>query len=184
MQPISPSRRARLYFYDETDLHWCPDTGAVLQLPCEQVKVDSPGKDQVCFLLGSVEYPAGNGLYQIFSRKRNEEVQRHLSELIAMNEDDFLFVVMDNASSHTTPMLQPFLEANKDRLLVVFQPTYSPHLNLVERLWNFMRKHMTKDHFYDSITVLCEAIVEWLQNLPFERFCSLMGIESFVEDPF
>jgi len=181
MQPLSPPRRARLYFYDETDLHWCPDTGAVVHLPCEQVKVDSPPKDQRCFLLGSVEYPSGNGLYQIFSRKRNEEVQRHLSELLAMNEDDFLFVVMDNASSHTTPMLQPFLEANQDRLLLVFQPTYSPHLNLIERLWNFMRKHITKDYFYDSITVLCEAIVEWLQNLPFERFCSLMGIESEVE---
>ena len=98
-----------------------------------------------------------------------------------MKEDDFLVVVMDNAASHTTPMLQPFLEANQDRLLVVFQPTYSPPLNLIERLWKFLRKHLTKAYFYDSIKALGEAIVEWLQNLPFERFCSLMGIESEVE---
>lgn len=77
------------------------------------MKVDSPGKDSVRFLLGSVEYPSGDGLYQIFSRKRNEEVQRHLEELLSMQEatdalglphkDEFLFVVMDNAPSHTTP---------------------------------------------------------------------------------
>ena len=129
------------------------------------------------FLLGSVQYPSGEGLYQIFSRKRNEEVQRHLEELLSMHKDEFLFVVMDNASSHTTPMLQPFLEALSDRLLLVFLPTYSPHLNKIERLWNFLRKHITKNHFYDSLKALCEASVEWLQELPFERFCSLMGTQ-------
>jgi putative transposase len=175
--PISPHKRARLYFFDETDLHWCPDTGDALHLPKKQVKVDSPGKDAVRFLLGSVQYPSGDGLYQLFSRKRNEEVQRHLEELLSMHPDDFLFVVLDNASSHTTSMLQPFLEANSDRLLLVFLPTYSPHLNLIERLWNFWHKHLTKNHFYDSLKALCEATVQWLQNLPFERFCSLMGIK-------
>ena len=37
MQPISPKKRSRLYFFDETDIHWCPDTGDALHLPCEQV---------------------------------------------------------------------------------------------------------------------------------------------------
>mgnify|MGYP001605547469 CR=1 FL=1 len=177
MQPISPQKTARLYFFDETNLHWCPDTGSALHLPRQQVKVDSPGKDSVRFLIGRVEYPSLDGLYQLFSMKRNEEVQRHLEELLSMHPDELLFVVIDNASSHTTPMLQPFFLANRERLLLVFLPTYSPHLNLIERVWNFWRKHITKNHFYDSMKAICEATVQWLQNLPFERFCSLMGIQ-------
>ncbi len=62
-------------------------------------------------------------------KSSSEEVQRHLEELHSMHKDEFFFVVLDNASLHTTPMLHPFLEANRNRLLLVFLPTYSPHLN-------------------------------------------------------
>ena len=57
-------------------------------------------------------------------------------------------------------------------------PTYSPHLNLIERLWKLMRGQMTRNQFYLSLKVLCEAIVEWLEKLPFAQFCSLMGIDE------
>jgi GGDEF domain-containing protein len=33
-------------------------------------------------------------------------------------------------------------------LEMVFLPTYSPHLNLIERLWCLMRKYVTKNQFY------------------------------------
>lgn len=177
-EPIATTRRARLCFFDETDIHWCPDLGRQWHIIGEQVIVDSPGKDQKRYLLGSVAYPDGEGLYQIFDHKRNDEVQRHLEDLITMHPDDFWFVVWDNASSHTTDMLAPFLEKEKDRLMVVFLPTYSPHLNLIERLWNFLRQNVTKNRFYNSIHALCEALVAWLEDLPFERFMSLMGIKT------
>jgi transposase len=60
----------------------------------------------------------------------------------------------------------------------VFLPTYSPHLNLIEKLWWLMRKHMTKNQFYQCLKALCEAVVEWLDKLPFSQFCSLMGIDE------
>lgn len=170
-------QRARLFFYDETDLHWCPDTGWIYHVPGAQVKVNSPGQDQVRYLLGSVEYPWGDGLYELYPRKRNEEVQQHLEHLLEMHPKDFCFVVWDNASSHTTPMLWPFLLEHQDRLCMVPLPTYSPHLNLIERLWGFMRGQITRNHFSASFEELCEALVGWLKRLPFERFQSLMGIQ-------
>lgn len=173
---VVPKKRGRLFFYDETDIHWCPDTGRIYQLPQGQVKVNSPGKDQVRYLLGSVEYPTGCGLYELYPRKRNEEVEQHLSHLIQMCDGDFCFVVWDNASSHTTPMLWPFLLENQHRLMTVSLPTYSPHLNRIEKLWWYMRQKITRNHFYDSFDQLLKALVGWLLRLPFERFCSLMGI--------
>ncbi len=173
---VVPKKRGRLFFYDETDIHWCPDTGRIYQLPQGQVKVNSPGKDQVRYLLGSVEYPTGCGLYELYPRKRNEEVEQHLSHLIEMCDGDFCFVVWDNASSHTTPMLWAFLLENQHRLMTVSLPTYSPHLNRIEKLWWYMRQKITRNHFYDSFDQLLKALVGWLLRLPFERFCSLMGI--------
>jgi hypothetical protein len=175
---LVPKRRGRLFFFDETDVCWCPDTGRIYQLPDNQVKIDSPGKNRVRYLLGSVEYPTGEGLYEIYKKKRNEEVSKHLTHLIEMCDGDFCFVVWDNASQHTTPMLWPFLLENSHRLMTVPLPTYSPHLNLIEKLWWYMRDKITRNHFYETFTALCEALVGWFLRLPFERFQSLMGIKS------
>ena len=174
---VSPCH-ARVFFFDDTSLHWCPDIGRIYQLPRGQVKINSPGTDKVRYLLGSVEYPSGEGLYEVDDHKRHQEVRQHLPHLMAMYPTDYCFVVWDSASSHTTPMLWPFLWEHQHRLTTVPLPTYSPHLNLIERLWRFMRGQMTRNHFYESLQELCEALTCWLECLPPERFQSLMGIQA------
>lgn len=129
-----PPCRARLFFFDETHVHWCPDTGPIYHTPHHQVKVNSPGRDTVRYLLGRVEYPTGEGLYELYPHKRNEEVHQHLTHLLELYPDDFCVGVWDNASSHTPPQLWPFLWEQSDRWAMVNLPTYRPHLNLIERL--------------------------------------------------
>jgi len=73
-------------------------------------------------------------------------------------------------------MLDDFLLENTHRLCLVPMPTYSPNLNLIERLWKYMRDNITRNVFYSSFKELSEALVDWLKTLPFERFMSLIGI--------
>ena len=174
-----PPKRGYMSFFDATDLHWLPDVGNGYAPKGEQIKVDSPGLENPwCALLGSLLYPTGEGLYTIHERKRNQEVQAHLELLIQRDPDAFWFVVLDNASAHTTPMLDGFREQYRHCMEFVFQPTYSPHLNLIEKLWWLMRKYVTKNQFYPYLIAQCEAVVEWLEKLPFSQFCSLMGIDE------
>lgn len=170
---------ATLAFFDATDLSWCPDVGASYVPQGTQRRVDSPGLANPWYaLLGSLEYPSGAGLYTIHERKRHQEVRAHLERLLASEPNTFWIVVLDNASAHTTPKLDAFLHQHHDRLKLVFQPTYSPHVNLIERLWRLMRGQMTRNQFYQSLKELAEAIVAWLEKLPFAKFCSLMGIHE------
>lgn len=174
-----PAKHARLVFFDITDVHWCPDVGFSYVPQGTQRIVNSPGLANPWYaLLGSLEYPSGEGLYTIHERKRHQEVQVHLERLLARDPDAFWLVVLDNASAHTTPKLDPFWEAHHDQICPIFQPTYSPHVNLIERLWRLMRGQMTRNQYYQSLKELAEAIVEWLEKLPFSKFCSLMGIEE------
>lgn len=166
----------RLFYFDEANISWCPDTGRIYRVKGEQYKVDTPGKNETRYILGSLEYPSGNGLYEIYTHKRHEEVQKHWQHLLDMYPDDFLFVVRDNASSHVTPDLDEFLLDNRDRLCLVPMPTYSPHLNLIERLWKYMRDNITRSVFYETFDKLCEAWVDWLYSLPYQRFWSIMGV--------
>jgi len=177
---LIPKRHGRLFFFDEANLSLCPETGRIYRIAGTEYKVDTPGRNQRMYILGSLEYPGGGGLYEIlyeiYPHKRHEEFQAHLEHLMDMYPKDYLFLVRDNATSHVTPKLDSFLNSVKDRLYLVPLPTYSPHLNLIERLWKYMRDNMTRSYFHIKLTVQCEAIVEWLETLPIERFLSLMGL--------
>jgi len=174
--PIAQKKEAVLIYFDETNLHWCPDTGNGYQAIGSQEKIASPGQDEVRYLMGGTVYPTAEGLYQIYSRKRTMEVESYLASLVEMFSAKFIFLIWDNAKTHTTKMLSPFFQEYKDCICPVFLPTYSPRLNLIERLWRQMRADITKNHFYESIKEACEAVVQWLENLPFAKFLSLMSL--------
>ena len=184
-----PPKDACLAFLDSTDLHWCPDLGAVYTSSGQQLKVDSPGLDNPWYaLFGSLLFPSGEGLYTLHERKRTAELLEHLQLLIDLDPDAFWFVVLDNASAHSTAAVERFAAVHCQRLELVYLPTYSPHLNLIERLWRLMRGQVTRNHFYDSLSALAEAAVQWLDKLSFTDFCSLLGANesqlAIVQEPF
>ena len=110
MMPISPTKPGLFVYFDETNIHWCPDIGKGFQTVGTQEIIDSPGQDEVMYLLGSLVYPAGEGVYQIFCRKRTMEVEKHLLEIVTQFSEHFIFLIWDNAKTHTTEMLSPFFE--------------------------------------------------------------------------
>ena len=174
--PGESQKEARLFFFDEANVSWCPKTGRVYRDQGSEYKVNTPGKNQRKYLIGSLEYPSGDGLYEIYANKTHLQMKTHWQNLMDMYPDELLFIVRDNASSHTTAKLDDFLTDHKDRLRLVPMPTYSPHLNLIERLWHLMRDQINRSYFFESFSELCEAVIGWLQRLPFSRFQSLMGI--------
>lgn len=179
VDPEQPVRPAKLSYFDSTDLHLCPEVGPSYQPQGQQKKVETPGKDNPWYaLFGSLIYPSGEGLYTIHQLKRHQEVQAHLQALLDSDPDHFFFVILDNASAHTTPDLEPFLKDNQQRLEVVFLPTYSPNLNLIEKLWKMMRSQVTNNQFFADLPALAEAVVDWFDKLSFEQFCSLMGVSD------
>jgi transposase len=183
-----PPKPAALVFLDSTDLHWCPDIGSTYGPVGQQVKVDTPGLENPWYaLFGSLLFPSGEGLYTIHQRKRAAELLEHLQLLIELDPYLFWFVVLDNASAHTTPAIEAFAAQHQERMELVYLPTYSPHLNLIERLWRLMRSQVTRNRFYESLTALAEAAVHWLDTLPFDDLGSLMGIDehqlAFVYKP-
>lgn len=184
-----PPKPATLVFLDSTDLHWCPDLGSTYAPVSQQVKVDTPGLENPWLaLFGSLQFPSGEGLYTVHHRKRAADLLEHLQLLIDLHPEHFWFVVLDNASAHTTTAIETFAANHRQCIELVYLPTYSPHLNHIERLWRLMRSQVTRNRFYPSLHAVAEATVHWLDTLPFPQFCSLMGIDerqfAFVTKPF
>jgi transposase len=177
--PPDTAKPAKLFYLDSTDLHWCPDPGQTYGQVGQQNKVDTPGYDNPWLaLFGSLAFPCGEGLYSIHEHKRHLELLYHLQVLIDTYPDHFLFVVLDNASAHTTPKVLEFWADHQSHLELVFLPTYSPHLNLIERLWWVLRRQVTRTQFFDSLDALAAAVVNWFELYPFAKFCSLLGVDE------
>ena len=64
-----------------------------------------------------------------------------------------LTIVLDNVRYHHAKMLKPFLINNRDKLELIFLPPYSPDLNPIERVWWYMRKHITHNRTFESLKI-------------------------------
>lgn len=52
-----------------------------------------------------------------------------------------------------------------ERIEIVWLPTYSPNLNLIERLWKLMKKKILKNKYYGTAKGFREKIREFFENL-------------------
>jgi transposase len=69
-----------------------------------------------------------------------EQFVRLLEALLARHPDTEKFLLyLDNARSYSEPCVKGWLKAHRQFRLVPV-PAYSPNLNLIERLWKFLRK--------------------------------------------
>ena len=161
---------------DETDLHLCPDLDSKSLHPLgKQSIIRAPGRDEVAYLFGSADPFAAESLFEIYDRKRSEEFCLHLEHLGDMSPDHFVFVACDNAPAHTSRDTNVYLKDNQHCLEVLYFPTYSPNLNGMENLWRFLRKQVTRDTRYESLTAECVTVCRWLKSLPPQTIIQTLG---------
>jgi transposase len=72
-------------------------------------------------------------------------------------------LILDNARYQKCEAVRELAEILDIEL--VYLPTYSPNLNLIERLWKFMKKKCLYSKYYESFDKFKEAITECLDKL-------------------
>jgi len=74
-----------------------------------------------------------------------------------------IFVILDNAKYHYSRKVRRFLESSKIQL--IFLPSYSPNLNLIERLWKFFKKKVLYNTYYEKIEDFRKACIKFFRNI-------------------
>lgn len=74
-----------------------------------------------------------------------------------------IFVTLDNARYYKNALIMEYLRTSKIKLL--FMPAYSPNLNLIERLWKFMRKTILYNKYYEKFAEFKKAVMEFFENI-------------------
>ena len=73
-------------------------------------------------------------------------------------------VVLDNARYQRARVVQAY--AQKLNIELLFLPPYSPNLNLIERVWKFVKKKCLYSRYYDKFEKFQAAISECLETAP------------------
>lgn len=79
-------------------------------------------------------------------------------------DKETISVFADNARYYCNAALRAWLEQNP-KIKVFHLPPYSPNLNLIERLWKFMRKKVINIKYYPKFDEFQQAIKEFFQNI-------------------
>jgi len=89
----------------------------------------------------------------------------HLGQALG---DRSCLLVMDQAGWHVSDNLKP-----PGNIELVFLPPYSPELNPVERLWQWLKRHSLRNRCHEDLGSIMDAVQDCLQDATPELLKSL-----------
>lgn len=84
--------------------------------------------------------------------------------LKAYPKSPFIVLYLDNAPYFCAAEVSEWL-GKHPRIICRFLPPYAPNLNLIERLWRFTKKHMTKNRYFEKYKTFRCNVFRLLNNL-------------------
>lgn len=123
------------------------------------------GPHQTRTVFGALDYGSGQVCWQIQERKGGDPFATFLAQVAQTWPEDDLVLVLDNASYHRAPAVRDWWAAQAGRLIPYWLPVYSPQLNLIERVWRFLKQKLACHRFWNDVAGLEAATGTLLDRL-------------------
>jgi transposase len=164
-----------LLFEDEVDLNLLPGVIGCWTQRGQQRKIPTPGQNVKRYGFGAVNFTTGQLTHHIGERKNSDNFIRLVEQVVATYcpgetwHGPKVVLVIDNYIIHRSQKTTTALLKYADRLEVVALPTYSPKLNVIERLWKHLRRKVTHNHLFACVADLVAAVDQFLIDLDSRR---------------
>ncbi len=153
-----------VYFFDEVTFNTIPSVPYAWIQKNENIELPS-SKSRNISVLGFINRTNDFHPY-IFECTVN-------SDVIIACIDDFIekitkdtIVIIDNATTHTSIKFKDKIESWEDKgLYIIYLPTYSPELNIIEILWRFIKYKWIDLKAYQNYKSLIKEIERILINI-------------------
>lgn len=143
----------------------------------QQRIIPTYGKHEGIKLVGILDYCTGNIYVEEHERYDAQVFLSFLKNVLKQYPVGNILMILDNARIHHAKLLKEFLEANKERLQLLFLPPYSPQLNKIEGLWKWLKETVINNVFFHTrqeIQVAVNTFVDWVKTVPLQvidRLC-------------
>ncbi|MBN4006758.1 MAG: transposase [Nostoc sp. LPT] len=125
-----------------------------------------------------VEPLAGWHFCQEYTHLNSEIFQKFLDALSQELSDDMALIQMDQASAHQALGL-----SWPENIIPIFQPSHSPQLNPIERLWQFIKRQFKGENF-SNLQQLRQRVQHELAQMSSELISSLTCYDFILEALF
>jgi hypothetical protein len=146
------------------------------------VSVDDQAKVHV---YGAIAPLTGRTHYHVSSKLGQEECAQFLRHLLAYHPGKRLLVIHDRGAQHTGAAVENVVCEARGRLMLKAKPAYSPELNPQERIWKWVRRVVTHNHWFATLREQIEAIRNFFRYLAgikdqVRRLCGFKTLDSLV----
>jgi hypothetical protein len=182
---------ADLYLQDEVEVALHP---TLTRVWCRKGRrgqrlVEAPGTNHKRYGFGLVDWRDGWFDWALAAGRRAAPFCAQLQRAVARSSarGRTALVLLDNLSIHTprgSRLLRTLLaavNADGERLVLVYTPTYDPDANRIEWLWRALRRAVTHNHQRCTLDPLLADADQWAAALPAAAVLSQIG-SPFASD--
>lgn len=119
------------------------------------------GQNQKRAVFGALEYASGTVIHRSVAAKNGAEFAAFLDDIATTWPTDQLVLIMDNVSYHRSPAMKDWWQQQAGRITPFWLPTYTPNLNLIERVWRWLKQKLACHRFWADVDGL-QAVADTL----------------------
>jgi transposase len=160
---------------DETRLGFRTESGKKITLKGVKPEQILQWHYDYYYLYGLVEPIAGRSFFYEFSHFNCDCMSVFLEKFQQENQHQVHIIQLDNAPIHTAKKLKV-----PENIILLFQPPYSPEVNPIERVWEYI-KYRLRSIWFDNLDDVKEKVTQILSDLNHEIIISLAGWDCFQD---
>ncbi len=88
-----------------------------------------------------------------------------LRQVVEHYQGERIVMILDNARIHHAKLIQPFLDAHRETLTLLFLPPYSPQLNRIEGLWGWLKRSVIYNVFFKTASASVDAVTGFMKRV-------------------
>jgi transposase len=175
----------QLLFVDEATVRRHPTLSARWCLVDDVLEVPTGDDHSKVQVYGAVSPLTGRTHYHIRPTLSKDHFAGFLSQLSRYYRDQKILLIHDRAPYHRGRAIDEVVKAAEGRLMLMPQPRYSPEFNPQERIWKWLRRVVTHDHWFETLPEELQAIRDFFcyvagRKAEIRQLCAIKTPESLV----
>ena len=124
----------------------------------KETVINEQGSKSRLNIVGSVS-PGGNKLIIDYpERVDSDSIVDHVSKIVSQyGIEQKINIFCDNGSANVSAAQDPIIQSYSN-VKIIFLLSYSPNLNLAERLWGLLKENVIKNHYFEDVKELKDKI--------------------------
>lgn len=127
--------------------------------------IPAAGKDTRRAVFGALDFGSGQRVWQVHTHKGGAPFAAFLAQIARTWPTDDLVLVMDNVSYHRSAAVREGWAAQERRVIPFWLPVYAPNLNLIERVWRYLKQRLACHRFWADVDGLDQAATTLLDRI-------------------